>query len=123
VTIALRYYHGGVPNLRIGNMILPPTITGAASCSDFGANSVHRRDRVYVCDRKEGAMLFAAGHPSGNGCVYEVEPLGDLTQDPDVTDIDGFSYECERARVLRVFKLTPSLRRAVLEVLFSDELT
>lgn len=96
----LSSYHGGVPGLKIGELVLPPTETGAMSSSDFGACHVHRRDRVYVSSDPLGAAIFAALHPSGKGCVYEVRPLGDIEPDPDC-DQPGLSWQCERATVLR----------------------
>src|SRR4051794_27560013 len=43
-----RYYHGGSRGLKVGQFILPPSETGKESASDFGAEKVHRKDRVYV---------------------------------------------------------------------------
>lgn len=82
-------------------MILPPIITKAPSCSEYGAAHVHRRDRVYLATNYAAALLFAAGQR--NGMVYECQPIGELEEDPDC-NFPGTSFQCERARILRVVK-------------------
>ncbi len=90
------YWHGGAPGLK---MILPPSITGVASCADYGASAVCRRDRVYITTKYEAALMFAAMHPSGEGMVYVVEPIAPLEPDPDC-DAPGLSYACRKAKVV-----------------------
>lgn len=109
------YFHGGRPDLKRGEFILPPTITGARSCSDFGGAAVHRRDRVYVASVFEAALMFACLHPSRRGWVYQVEPIGVLEQDPDYLGESGLclSWQCERARIVRCHKVDPALRAQV----------
>jgi rifampin ADP-ribosylating transferase len=114
------YFHGGRPGLPRGSFILPPTITKATSCSEYGAAGVHRRDRVYVVVSQEGALLYAAGHPSGKGWIYECEPIGQLEPDPDAT-VPGISFQCPKARVLRIFKPTPEQLHMARSVLFAGE--
>ncbi len=99
-----RYYHGGPAGRSRGAYLLPPSITGAPSSSDFGAEAVHRRDRVYLTIDYRAALLFAAG--SRFGVVYEVEPIGPIEPDPDC-DTPGLSFECERARIRRIIKPRP----------------
>ena len=110
------YYHGGKAGRKRGEFILPPSITKAPSCSEYGAASVHRRDRVYVTTNPTVALMFAAGWPGG--VVYEVAPLGIVVADPDC-NFPGMSFECEKARVLRVRKPTDKMiddaRRFLLE--------
>lgn len=96
-----RYYHGGYGGLRPGQLILPPSKTGAASTAQFGAADICRTDRVYVTTNFAAAYTFACLHWSGRGKVYEVAPIGPLEQDPDAT-YDGYSFQCEAARVVRV---------------------
>ena len=96
-----KYYHGGPIGRAPGAFILPPAITGGRSLADYGAAAVCRRDRVYVTSSYTGALLYAAGHK--RGVVYEVEPIGELVPDPDCT-LSGLSFECEKAKVRRVFK-------------------
>lgn len=117
--IATDYFHGGVPGLVKGNMILPPSITGAPSCSEFGAEHVHRRDRVYLTTKPAAALIFAVTHPSGDGCVYRCTPVGTLEPDPD-SNVPGLSVQCERARVVHVHKITPSARRLLLKRLVEE---
>lgn len=95
------YYHGGPAGRQKGAFLLPPVTTGAKTTADFGAAAVCRRDRVYVTTEFNAALIFASG--SRNGVVYVVEPLGTLERDPDCTQ-EGLSFECERARIVRVIK-------------------
>jgi hypothetical protein len=55
-----RYFHGGNRGLKVGDYIVPPSETGRDSASDFGAQIVHRKDRVYVSIRQSDAQLFAS---------------------------------------------------------------
>jgi hypothetical protein len=71
-TRVVRYFHGGNRGRKVGEYILPPSYTGSKSASDFGAQKVHRKDRVYVSTDLTDAQLFAASHPEP--IVYEVEP-------------------------------------------------
>jgi rifampin ADP-ribosylating transferase len=114
------YFHGGVPGLKPGCIILPPTITKVRSCSDYGAAGVHRRDRVYLCTEPEGALIYAVMHPSRKGVVYQVQPIGEVEPDPDWTGTEGVSVQVERARVIRVFRVPPAVRAQALEQLRSD---
>lgn len=98
----MKLYHGGVPGLRRGGVLLPPAKTGVKSSADYGADAVCRRDRVYVITDLDMARLFALfAPPKSNGDVYEVEPLSELTPDPDYRGPHE-SYEVELARVVRV---------------------
>ena len=76
-------YHGGPPGMRVGQMILPPSKTGVASSSEYGAAHVHDRTKVYVTPDKRAALMFASLHPSGDGQVYKVEARGEVAYDPD----------------------------------------
>lgn len=95
----MRYYHGGYGGLKEGGMLLPPSITGAKSCADYGAGHVCRRDKVYITTDVDVARFAATMTP--NGKVYEVFPLGVLGPDPDCLE-PGHSFECDRARIVRV---------------------
>lgn len=103
-----KYYHGGYSGLRPGDYILPPSQTGAACASDYGAESVHRRDRVYLTTNKYDAVFFSYIHPSQRGPVlhfYEADPIGDVEPDPDCTE-PGLSFQCGRARIVRRLRAT-----------------
>lgn len=108
------YWHGGPAGIQRGALLLPPSITMAKSCSEYGAAGVHRRDRVYITTSQAAAMLYAAGQR--RGAIYQCEPLGEIEPDPDCSQ-PGLSWQCERARVLRVIKVKPrhlATARAVL---------
>lgn len=113
---ALHYFHGGYGGLRVGDMILPPSVTGAVSTASYGAASVCRRDRVYVTSRFDNAVDAAAVHPSGRGKVYEVKPLGDLTVDPDALRLPGqepWSWECLKAVVVAVHRIPGKTKKRI----------
>lgn len=94
-----KYFHGGAPKLK---KILPPSITQAPSCASYGAAAVCRRDRVYLTKDLREAMIFAALHPSDNGAVYEVIPVGAVENDPDYNGPAGICVEAVAAEIVRV---------------------
>jgi hypothetical protein len=107
----MRYYHGGVGHLKKGEFLLPPTITKLTkSCSEFGAAHIHKRDRVYVTTDAHAAFVFGAGAPAPTAAVYEVEPE-DLSDDPDCNVI-GTSFECRRAKIVRVVQVLTAEERS-----------
>lgn len=108
------YYHGGRPGIQRGAFLLPPDITKAPSCSEFGAAGVHRTDRVYITTSLAAAMVFAVGQRKG--CVYEVEPVGELEHDPDCNEV-GLSFQVPKARVRRVIRMTKQETAAAREML------
>lgn len=112
-----RYYHGGIPGLRVGDEVLPPSETGVMSISDLAdappgllarAHLVHRRDRVYLTTDLTAASLFAALHPNGTrtrgGDVYRVHPDGDVEPDPDWLGDPGVSVAAASARVTAIVR-------------------
>jgi rifampin ADP-ribosylating transferase len=112
-------YHGGYGGLSVGQIVLPPRKTGAASTASFGAAAVCDRDAVYVTTDFEAAMMFACAHPSGRGKLYEVEPIGDLVEDIDATG-QGYSFKCPAARVKRVFKIKGKIIRNLQRAMLSE---
>lgn len=92
-----RYFHGGPRGLK---MILPSSQTGAPSLASYGGEGICRRDAVYITTDPDAALIYAAGHHSLNGTVYEVEPVGELRPDPDCT-LPGLAFEASSARVIR----------------------
>lgn len=112
------FFHGGAPNLK---RILPPSITGAPSCSQYGAGSVCRIDRVYVTTDFRQALIFSALHQSKKGCVYEVIPKGDLTADPDYLGPHGESIECESAEIVSVIRIKPKDRIKIRKIILNGE--
>ncbi|MEV5048209.1 hypothetical protein AB0N20_27330 [Streptomyces griseoincarnatus] len=97
-----RYFHGGVPGLVPGDLLLPPDTTGAErtlTADVLGMGGRARRDRVYVTTGREVARVYAALFL--DGALYEVEPVGELVADPDCAVV-GVSWEVPAARVVRV---------------------
>ena len=113
-----RLYHGGPPRLYPGDYILPPDETGEPSNADYGAGDVCRTDRVYLTTDPQAAAIYATFHRSGKGQVYEVEADGELTPDPDCT-APGLSFEAERARVVRMIRLTKRQRQEIRAVILA----
>lgn len=114
---AVCYWHGGQAELKAGSLILPPSETGARNMlREFGTGQVSRADRVYVTTRREGALLYAAMHPS-KGWVYEVEPIGMLEPDPDCRE-PGLSWSSARALIVSAQPLSRKTREGIIEALF-----
>lgn len=113
------YFHGGRPGMRPGQFVLPPSITGAKSMADFGAEGICRRDHVYVTTEFQAAALYGGMYRSKKGGdVYLVEPIGELESDPDC-DMPGLSYSVPKARIIKVLRLSPSEVRMVREAMLS----
>jgi len=100
----MRYWHGGFPGLRPGDLILPATESGAVrtltawgSLPGYDADHV-RPDRVHLTTERASARVFAAAYP--DGALYQVEPIGETEPDPDAPDE---AIRCERARVVTVY--------------------
>lgn len=119
-------WHGGVPGLKVGDVIRPASEIGDKSSDPIWRDALKVVDSltdsrafsnnrvVYVSLNRGAALEFACVHPSFKGCVYEVEPLGDLHPDPDC--YDGSAWTCASAKVLGVYPVSPTTRRKVLEV-------
>lgn len=117
---AVRYFHGGYGGLRIGEFVLPPTVTGAASTASYGASSVCRRDRVYITSQFDNAVDAAAVHPSGRGKVYEVKPIGEMAPDPDALVMPGqeqWSWECPKAVVVAIHRISGKTKKRIKKAL------
>ncbi|MGE5543859.1 MAG: hypothetical protein ACM3UW_02710 [Bacillota bacterium] len=100
-----RFYHGGIPGLNKGDILLPPCITGKSTLLEYSKkidqNSVQRSDRVYITTDKQAADMYAMVYPHGD--TYKVSPIGELEDDPDCLE-DGLSYQCEKARIVAVLR-------------------
>lgn len=99
-----RYFHGSNRGLKIGEYILPPSVTGRDSLANYGAHKVCRKDRVYVSVAQTDAQLFACRSDNVDPIVYEVEPDGDLEPDPDCPS--GVAFACEKAKIVAVHKMS-----------------
>lgn len=115
----MTYFHGGYGQLKVGDLVLPPNQTKAPSLARFGARAVCDPSKVYVCAIMEGALLYACMHPSGHGKLYEVEPVGELREDPD-SKMEGFSFSCDRARVIRVIRVKGKTIKRVQKHMLED---
>lgn len=112
----MNYFHGGRPGMSRGQYVLPPSITGAKGLAAYG-NHIAERCRIYVTPDYTAAAMYAASLPKGE--IYLVEPLGELKADPDCSQ-PGLSFSCERARVVKRFKLKPEQRRMIISALLED---
>lgn len=118
------YWHGGAPGLKVGEYILPPSVTGTAHTLSAYADCLEPRPgylptRVYVTPEYEAAEVFAAMYPDG-GWVYRVEPEGVLEADLGSTE-PGLSFACERARIVEVRPLKPARVEAILSAILAGD--
>ena len=88
-----QWWHGG-PSIN-GSMILPPKETGMCRTGDGLQN------KVYITPLRSLALTYAA---TCNGWIYEVEPEGEILDDPDSVIYTSRSFMCDRARIVRRFK-------------------
>jgi hypothetical protein len=95
---AVRYLHGGKANLKVGAYLLPPSVTGVAQNGEVPEH-VRRKDRVYITTDPNTAIFWATANRASH--FYEVEPEGELTDDPDHKG-KGISFECEKAKIVAV---------------------
>lgn len=99
----VKWFHGGVPGLQVGDWIEPPDVSGAThTLSDYvpeDAPHGFRRDVVYLTLRQDSARFFAAVYP--DGALYRVEPEGDIEVDPDAP---SEAVMCRRARIVEVVR-------------------
>ncbi len=101
----MSWFHGGVRDLKPGDMLLPPSETGNATLQQYAdrldGGEVMRRDRVYLTRDPDAAATYAMVLPYGD--VYEAEPQGAVEPDPDCR-VPGYGIQCERAVVTRVVR-------------------
>lgn len=114
MTTSLPLYHGGVPGLAVGDLVLPghsrdhhhpgrPWCEARARGETYGGDGPSHRLAVYVTTDRSYARFHASLY--GLGDLYEVEPIGEIT--PSEEDPVP-SWTCESARVALV------VQRAVL---------
>jgi hypothetical protein len=116
-----------VSGLARGDLLLPPTLTGAVStadCSptDAGRGTSPRRDRVYLARQATDATVYA-GLQLGGGDVYEVEPVGEIEPGTNDGSAGAHSACVAAARVVRVVwrDVTPDVALAAMRT-FAAEL-
>lgn len=118
---SVRWFHGGVPGLEPGALLLPPSETGNATLGQYGDRvaaetgtaNPHRSDRVYLTSDVRMAVPYAGVVPDGD--VYEAVPLGRIEPDPDCRQ-PGLSVQCARARIVRVIRRGVTAREAARRV-------
>lgn len=98
------WFHGGVPGLKPGDLILPPDVTGtarrlSAAAETLGAPHGTRTDVVYIARNDQHARVYAAFYP--NGALYRVEPTTPVELDPDAPDHSVMAEAAEVIEVLR----------------------
>jgi len=107
------YYHGGKAGLHVGDLVLPPASTGAITYLDRYYDKAIRESPTLRADiealrqrshQNEDHLVYvtkdlavAASFAGPIGDVYQVEPLGNLT---DFTR--WFQATCDRARIVAV---------------------
>jgi len=112
--VSVRYWHGGMPGLRVGDLIEPgheratrddcPICDArrvgtslAAGNAIIDAPSAHR-DRIYITTDRLYAKHYASLY--GRGDLYRVEPIGDLLRS---TEDSYETYAVTAARVVSVY--------------------
>lgn len=112
--MSVRYWHGGMPGLRVGDLIEPgheratrddcPICDArrvgaslAAGNAIIDAPSAHR-DRIYITTDRLYAKHYASLY--GRGDLYRVEPIGDLLRP---TEDSYETYAVTAARVVSVY--------------------
>lgn len=107
-----RYWHGGAPDLKPGDLITPRPAgdlghlrKGCPTCEARreGApldTDVNDPAFVYVTTNRDYARLYATGYPLGD--LYRVEPLGDLIETTGRLDPVP-SWAAPAARVIAVY--------------------
>lgn len=96
-------YHGGVPGLNPGDLILPPDRSGTNhTLSQYARpDAPHgtRTDLVYLTPISQHARVFAAFYP--DGALYRVMPVGGVIPDPDAPDSAVMAAEAVVLEVVR----------------------
>ncbi len=98
----MKFYHGGVKRLKIGDVILPPSVTGKRNIGkNVSAGDITdghcKPDKVYITTDLNSAKVYASSMPFGD--VYVVEPNGLI--EPDI-DALGISFICDSAKVVSI---------------------
>jgi hypothetical protein len=107
-----RLWHGGAPDLKPGDPLLPPIVTGVYSrlqiSLEEGATEIAQRpDLVYATTYRTLARAWAGvwtgdGTRHGGGALYIVE-LDDPEPDDDLLPSPGLSYQASSGRIVSVY--------------------
>lgn len=97
---AVRYWHGGVPGLKPGDLITPKEHYdfkhergGCPTCNEENFT------RVFVSTDREYCRIYAGAWP--RGALYRVDPVGDL--EDRATYDNTPAWACESALILAVY--------------------
>lgn len=125
----MRYFHGGIPDLKPGDLITPHPPNVVDGCDICAAKAAGRQpvveglgyvdplterpDRIYLTSDRDYARFYASKYPRGD--LYTVEPVGGVEPSTE----DRFpSWTAPAARVVSVYdryvQLTPKQRRSLL---------
>jgi hypothetical protein len=104
------YWHGGIDGLKVGEYILPPSVTEAER-----REHVHDRDRVFVAESRHLALMYAVRHEMP-GAIYRALPVGERRPGPWY-DGPGV-WTCDRALILAVHDLPPEAKRLVMDLFY-----
>jgi hypothetical protein len=106
----VRWFHGTTAKLQPGQYIVSPKESRNAKAK-FSTKAVpgkhklatYDRSKVYVTNNYDTAYVFATPQKPTpqTGYVYEVEPIGELQRDPDITNPAFGAHAVEAARVIR----------------------
>jgi hypothetical protein len=115
----MKFYHGGVKKLKIGDVILPYSVTGKRNigknvCADDIADGHCKPDKVYITTDLNSAKTFASSMPLGD--VYAVEPNGSI--EPDI-DALGISFICDSAKVVSIVQRSVKFKTSRLLVMLN----
>src|ERR1700742_4071165 len=102
-----RFYHGGDDGLKVGDSILPAKDVGKNNMGS--GNPLWRDDRVYLTKNINDAWCFAIRTDNDKPRVYEVTPLGELEDDPDLPT-KGISFQCPKAKIIALYEEPPGIR-------------
>lgn len=89
--------------MRPGQHIISPAERGRGVPRDRAKVEGYEKDKVYVTPHYDTAYTFAGSEP-GKGYVYEVEPIGDLSPDSDLSKSGLEAYTAGAARIKSVVK-------------------
>lgn len=120
-------YHGGVPDLKPGDIIEPghsrDNYDDCPICRarrEKGADAIEgtgHPEQVYCTIYRGCAAFYASMY--GKGDVYQVRPVGELEDSID-EDFDG-CYRCNRLQIVRTVEkhvvLTPKRRRKIIRLM------
>lgn len=125
----VRYFHGGTPGLRPGDLLTPhppAVLDGCRTCEAkargeqpfvAGLGNVDpltgHPDRIYITTERDYALWYASKYP-GSGALYVVEPVGEIH--PSTEDrFPTWAVEAARVRwiVDPVVRRTPAQMRGM----------